>query len=159
MEVYNRGQGGVLAPGTNAEGKSKGNGRSTSGCVWKCLGEAGIGMLWGLMQKIYEKEKMLTERSDSVIVQLCKEGDIVECSNYWDIHLMPHTNEDRGKGLCTGRSEKNRLWETNRPGFMPGRDSRDDGRNIGGSTVDAEIPGKADRTTYYYDLYWSRESI
>ena len=39
-------------------------------------------MLWGLMQKIYEKEKMLTERSDSVIVQLCKEGDIVECSNY-----------------------------------------------------------------------------
>ena len=31
--------------------------------------------------------------------------------------------------------------------------SRDAGRNIGGSTVDAEIPGKADRTTYYYDLY------
>ena len=40
--------------------------------VRKCLGEEGIDMLWDLMQRIYEQEKIPTEWRDSVIVPIYK---------------------------------------------------------------------------------------
>ena len=41
--------------------------------VWKCMGEEGVDMLWDLLQKIYEQDKMPEERRDSVIVPIIKE--------------------------------------------------------------------------------------
>ena len=41
--------------------------------VWKCLGEEGIDMLLDLVQRIYEQEKIPTERRDSVIIPIYKE--------------------------------------------------------------------------------------
>ena len=49
-------------------------------------------MLWILMRKIFEQEKMPKEWRDSVIIPIYKEkGDIQDCSNYRGIKLMPHT--------------------------------------------------------------------
>ena len=36
--------------------------------VWKRLGEEGIDMLWDLMQRIYEQEKIPTEWRNSVVI-------------------------------------------------------------------------------------------
>ena len=45
--------------------------------------EDGIDMLWDLMQKIYEQEKMTEEWRASTIVPIYKEkGDIQDCGNY-----------------------------------------------------------------------------
>ena len=52
--------------------------------VWKCLREYGIGMLWDLMQIIYELEKIpIMEWKDSVIVSIYREkGDIQDCESH-----------------------------------------------------------------------------
>ena len=45
--------------------------------IWKSLGEEGVDMLLGLLQKIFEQEKMPEEWRDSVIMPIFKEkGDI-----------------------------------------------------------------------------------
>ena len=45
--------------------------------VWKSLGEEGVDMLLGVLQKIFEQEKMPEEWRDSVIMPILKEkGDI-----------------------------------------------------------------------------------
>ena len=50
--------------------------------VRQCLGEEGIEMLWDLMQRIYEQEKIPMER-ESVIIPIYKENaDIKDCGNY-----------------------------------------------------------------------------
>ena len=56
--------------------------------VWTCLGEEGIDMLWDMMQRIYEQEKIPTEWRESVIIPIYKEkGDIQDCGNYREIKL------------------------------------------------------------------------
>ena len=60
--------------------------------VWKSLGEEGVDMLLGLLQKIFEQEKMPEEWRDSVIVPILKEkGDIQDCGNYRGIKVIAHT--------------------------------------------------------------------
>ena len=51
--------------------------------VWTFLREEGIDMLWDLMQRIYEQEKIPPEWRDVVIITIYKEqGDIQDCGNY-----------------------------------------------------------------------------
>ena len=51
--------------------------------VWKCLGNSGIDLLWDLMGKIYEQEKIADEWRDSTIVPIYKEkGGIQDYRNY-----------------------------------------------------------------------------
>ena len=40
--------------------------------VWKCLGEECIYTVWGLMQRIYEQEKIPMAWRDGVIVRIYK---------------------------------------------------------------------------------------
>ncbi len=56
---------------------------------WKCFGEEGVDMLWDLMQKIYQEEKVPNEWRDNDIMPIYKEkGNIQDCSKYIDIKLM-----------------------------------------------------------------------
>ncbi|XP_013774375.1 uncharacterized protein LOC106459310 [Limulus polyphemus] len=51
--------------------------------VWKCLGDDGVEVLWDLLRKVYEQEKIPDEWRDSVIIPIYKEkGDIQDCGNY-----------------------------------------------------------------------------
>ncbi|XP_068236999.1 uncharacterized protein [Palaemon carinicauda] len=59
--------------------------------VWKSLGEEGIVILWDLVQKIFNQEKMLEWWRGSLIIPIHKrKGDIQECGNYRAIKLISH---------------------------------------------------------------------
>ncbi|XP_068245556.1 uncharacterized protein [Palaemon carinicauda] len=56
--------------------------------VWKSLGEKGIDVLWDLMQKIFNQEKMPQEWRGSLIIHIYKgKGDIQGCGNYRGIKV------------------------------------------------------------------------
>ena len=60
--------------------------------VWKALGEEGIDILYDLMIKIFEQEKIPEEWRESILVPIFKgKGDVQDCSNYRGIKLMSHT--------------------------------------------------------------------
>ncbi|KAK3545563.1 hypothetical protein QTP70_008108 [Hemibagrus guttatus] len=60
--------------------------------VWKCLGEAAVGFLTSLFNRVLESEKMPEEWRRSVLVLIFKnKGDVQSCSNYRGIKLMSHT--------------------------------------------------------------------
>ena len=54
MNTRNREEGSKGGAAKSEEGE--GNGIPVE--VWKCMGEEGVDMLWDLLQKIYEQEKM-----------------------------------------------------------------------------------------------------
>ncbi|MCJ8738183.1 hypothetical protein PDJAM_G00032490 [Pangasius djambal] len=59
--------------------------------VWKCLGEAAVGFLTSLFNRVLESEKMPEEWRRSVLVPIFKnKGDVQSCSNYRGIKLMSH---------------------------------------------------------------------
>ena len=63
----------------NKKGEATGMGGIPVG-VWTCSGEEGIGMLWDLMQRIYEQDNITMDWRDSVIVLIHKEKeDIQDC--------------------------------------------------------------------------------
>ena len=60
--------------------------------VWRSLGDAGVDVLWDLMKKIYEQEKIPSQWRKSSTVPIYKQkGDIQECGNYRGIKLISHT--------------------------------------------------------------------
>ncbi|KAK3545468.1 hypothetical protein QTP70_007685 [Hemibagrus guttatus] len=60
--------------------------------VWKCLGEAAVGFLASLFNRVLESERMPEEWRRSVLVPIFKnKGDVQSCSNYRGIKLMSHT--------------------------------------------------------------------
>ena len=87
----------------------------------KCLGEEGIDMLWDLMQRIYEQEKIPTECRDSVIIPIYKKkGDIQDCGNYRAINLMSHTMKIWERIIDRRLREETTIGDE-RFGFMRGR--------------------------------------
>ena len=57
--------------------------------VWKALGEEGVDILYDLMVKILEQEKMPEEWRESILIPIFKgKGDVQDCSNYRGIKLM-----------------------------------------------------------------------
>ena len=93
--------------------------------AWKSLGEQGIDLLWVLMRKIFEKERMPEQWRESIIVPVYKEkGDIQDCSNYRGIKLMSHTMK-----IWERIIERRLRAETNigdeQFGFMPGKGTID----------------------------------
>ena len=93
--------------------------------VWKSLGEKGIDLLWDLMQKIYQEEKLPNEWRDSVIVPIYKEkGDIQDCGNYRGIKLMSHTMKVWERIIERRLREETSIGEE-QFGFMPGRSTTD----------------------------------
>ena len=60
--------------------------------VWKALGEDGVDILYDLMVKIFEQEKIPEEWRESILIPIFKgKGDVQDCSNYRGIKLMSHT--------------------------------------------------------------------
>ena len=81
--------------------------------VWKCLGDEGVDVLWDLLKKIHEQEKMPDEWRDSVVIPIYKEkGDIQDCGNYRGIKLMPHTMKIWEKSSREKNKSRNRDWRT-----------------------------------------------
>ena len=60
--------------------------------AWKALGSEGVDILWNLMDKIFNEEKVPEIWRQSTLIPIFKEkGDIQECKNYRGIKLMSHT--------------------------------------------------------------------
>ncbi|XP_068210309.1 uncharacterized protein [Palaemon carinicauda] len=59
--------------------------------VWKCLGEFGGDMLWYLMKKIHQKEKMSRMWRNNFIMSIFEEKYVQNLNNYRAIKLLPHT--------------------------------------------------------------------
>ncbi|KAK3567625.1 hypothetical protein QTP86_020275 [Hemibagrus guttatus] len=60
--------------------------------VWKCLGEAAVGFLTSLFNRVLESERMPEEWRRNVLVPIFKnKDDVKSCSNYRGIKLMSHT--------------------------------------------------------------------
>ena len=93
--------------------------------MWKCLGEEGIDMLWDMMQRTYEQEKILMEWRDSVIVPTYKEkGDIQDCGNCRGIKLMSHAMKILERIIERRLTEETSIGDE-QFGFMPGRGTTD----------------------------------
>ncbi|KAK3894199.1 hypothetical protein Pcinc_002033 [Petrolisthes cinctipes] len=93
--------------------------------VWKSLEEEGIDVLWDLLSKIHDQEKMPDAWRDSVIVPIYKEkGDIQECGNYRGIKLMSHTMKIWERVIERKIREETEIGEQ-QFGFMPGRGTTD----------------------------------
>ena len=91
----------------------------------ECIGEEGVDMLWDLLQKIYEQEKMPEVWRDTVIVPIFKEnGDIQECGNYGGIKLMSHIMKVWEK-VIDRRLRRETTMGEQQFGFMPGKGTTD----------------------------------
>ncbi|KAG8235168.1 hypothetical protein J437_LFUL015208 [Ladona fulva] len=59
--------------------------------VWKCLGEEDIDVLWNLVRKWAQQEKIPEEWRRNILVSLYKaKGDVQDCGNYRGINLISH---------------------------------------------------------------------
>ena len=93
--------------------------------VWQCLGEPGIDIVWDLMKKIYEQEKMPSKWRKSAIIPIYKEkGDIQECSNYRGIKLLSHTMKLYERIIGRRITAETEVSE-NQFGFIEGRQTSD----------------------------------
>ena len=111
--------------------------------AWRSLGEEGIDMLWDLMQKIYDKEKIPEEWRGSVTVPIYKEkGDIQDCGNYRGIKLMSHTMK---------------IWESWRGTVWFYAWEGNNRCSVCAKADDGETPGKAERTAH--GIYRLREGL
>ena len=92
--------------------------------VWKSLGEQGS-MLFDLVQKIFEQEKMSEEWRDSVIVPIFKEKvDHPDCRNCRGIKMTSHTTKMWVRIIDSRLREETTIGEE-QFGFMPGRETTD----------------------------------
>ena len=93
--------------------------------VWRCLGDAGIDIVWDLMKKIFSQEKMPSQWRRSSIIPLYKEkGDIQQCSNYRGIKLLSHTMK-LWERIVGERIESETEVSENQYGFIRGRQTSD----------------------------------
>jgi len=93
--------------------------------AWKSLGEAAVDVLWDLLNKIYEQEKIPSEWRKSTIVPIYKQkGNIQDCTNYRGIKLISHTMKlwERTIGM---RIEAETVISENQFGFVKGRQTSD----------------------------------
>ncbi|XP_068215889.1 uncharacterized protein [Palaemon carinicauda] len=60
--------------------------------AWKALGDEGVDIVYNLMIKIFEQEKIPNEWCGSILIPIFKgKGDIQECGDYRGIKLMSYT--------------------------------------------------------------------
>ncbi|XP_069993602.1 uncharacterized protein [Penaeus vannamei] len=86
--------------------------------AWKSLGEAAVDVLWDLLNKIYEQEKIPSKWRKSTIVPIYKQkGNIQDCTNYRGIKLISHTMKlwERTIGM---RIEAETVISENQSGFV-----------------------------------------
>uniref|UniRef100_A0A8D8YAF2 Craniofacial development protein 2 n=3 Tax=Cacopsylla melanoneura TaxID=428564 RepID=A0A8D8YAF2_9HEMI len=93
--------------------------------VWKCLGEEGIDILWDLMMKCMDQERIPNEWRKSVMVPIFKgKGDVQQCGNYRGIKLMSHSLKIWERIVENRLREETSISEE-QFGFMPGRGTSD----------------------------------
>ena len=93
--------------------------------VWKALGEEGVDLLWDLLKKVYDQEKMPDAWRDSVIVPIYEEkGDIQDYGNYRGIRVMSHTMKIWER-IIERRVQAETEIEEQQFGFMPGKGTTD----------------------------------
>ncbi len=93
--------------------------------AWKSLGEAGLDILWDLIKKIYEQEKIPSQWRKSAIVPIYKQkGDIQNCANYRGIKLISHTMK-LWERVIGARIESETEVSENQFGFIKGRQASD----------------------------------
>ena len=89
--------------------------------VWKALGEEGVDILYDLMVKILEQEKIPEEWRESILIPIFKgKGDVQDCSNYGGIKLMSHTLKILERMMDGRLREEVEIWRE-QLGFMKGR--------------------------------------
>lgn len=93
--------------------------------VWKCLGADGIDILWDLMRKVMQQERIPNEWRKSVMVPIFKgKGDVQQCGNYRGIKLMCHTLKIWER-IVENRLRQESVISEEQFGFMPGRGTTD----------------------------------
>ena len=93
--------------------------------VWKALGEEGVDILYDLMTKILEQEKIPEEWRESVLIPIFKgKGDVQECGNYRGIKLMSHTLKILER-MIDGRLREEVEIGKEQLGFMKGSGTSD----------------------------------
>ena len=93
--------------------------------VWKAIGEEGVDILYDLMVKILEQEKIPEEWRESILVPIFKgKGDVQECSNYRGIKLMSHTLKILER-IIDGRLREEVDIGKEQLGFMKGNGTSD----------------------------------
>ena len=93
--------------------------------VWKALGEEGVDILYDLMVKIFEQEKIPDEWQESTLIPIFKrKGDVQECKNYRGIKLMSHTLKILERMIDSRLREEVELGRE-QLGFMKGRGTTD----------------------------------
>ena len=88
--------------------------------AWKALDEEGIDILWLLMKKIMDSEKIPEIWRESLLIPIFKEkGDIQCCENYRGIKLMSHTLKVFER-IMDGRLRQQVFIGRQQLGFMKG---------------------------------------
>ena len=60
--------------------------------AWRALGEEGIDVLWLLMKKVMDSERIPEKWKESILIPIFKEkGDVQSCENYRGIKLVSYS--------------------------------------------------------------------
>lgn len=93
--------------------------------AWKALGKEGVDILWDLLCKVHDEERIPEAWRESVVVPIYKgKGDIQECRNYRGIKLVSHTMKIWER-IIDSRIRKGTIISDKQFGFMPGRGTMD----------------------------------
>lgn len=93
--------------------------------AWKALGDEGVDILYDLMIKILEQEKIPNEWRGSILIPIFKgKGDVQECGNYRGIKLMSHTLKILERMIDARLREEVQIGKE-QMGFMKGRGTTD----------------------------------
>ena len=93
--------------------------------IWKCIGEAGTDIVWGLMRKMVSQGEMGSHCRKTSILPLYKEkGDIQQCSKYRASNCY-HNTMKVWERILLGRIESETDVSENQFGFIRGRQTSD----------------------------------
>ena len=93
--------------------------------AWKALGDEGVDILYDLMVKILDQEKIPEEWRESILIPIFKgKGDVQDCGNYRGIKLMSHTLKILERMIDTRLREEVEIGGE-QMGFMKGRGTTD----------------------------------
>ena len=88
--------------------------------AWRALGEEGIDVLWLLMKKVMDSERIPEKWRESILIPIFKEkGDVQSCENYRGIKLMSHTLKIFER-ILDGRLRQEVFIGRQQLGFMKG---------------------------------------
>ena len=88
--------------------------------AWRALGEEGIDVLWLLIKKVMDSERIPEKWRENILIQIFKEkGDVQSCENYRGIKLMSHTVKVFER-ILDGRLRQEVFIGRQQLGFMKG---------------------------------------